>query len=169
MFNPLYKYRSRIRCLIVLIASIIGLCLGLGAPWNTKIPTQHPHWWFPNFGSLSVQAMQVQTATYKIYLPIIRGWHLTGNYPIVFVSQRSPPTGSIYWNVPKDMPGVGPYSRFRVAAPGKLMVREPNGALRILIDGSNPTPASLNLSDVNAPDVSYDGTKLIFAGLPSGS
>jgi Tol biopolymer transport system component len=49
------------------------------------------------------------------------------------------------------------------------MIREANGDLRILVDGSNPTAASLNLIDVNAPDVSYDATKIVFAGLPAGS
>ncbi|MBL0052728.1 MAG: PD40 domain-containing protein [Bacteroidetes bacterium] len=34
-----------------------------------------------------------------------------------------------------------------------------------MIDGSNPNLASLNLVDVNGPDVSYDGTQILFAGL----
>src|SRR5690606_10019218 len=38
-----------------------------------------------------------------------------------------------------------------------------------LINGANPTTASLNLIDVNAPDVSYDGTRIVFAGLPQGN
>ena len=65
------------------------------------------------------------------------------------------------------MPGVGAYSRFTVAAPGQLIIRESNGTLRILIDGNKPTSASKQLIDVNAPDVSYDGTTLVFAGLPA--
>lgn len=92
----------------------------------------------------------------------------TGNYAIVFVSRKIPPNGSIYMST-GSMPGVGPYSRFQVSAPGKLMVREANGTLRTLIDGANPTAASLNLIDVNAPDVSYNGTKIVFAGLVAGS
>lgn len=88
---------------------------------------------------------------------------------LVFVSRQIPSQGSIFWIVPKDMPGVGPYSRVRPAAPGKLMVRKRDGTLRTLIDGSNPTAASLNLIDVNAPAVSYDGTKIVFAGLPAGT
>lgn len=88
---------------------------------------------------------------------------------IVFVSRQIPNGGSIYWDAPKDMPGVGPHSRFRVAAPGKLLVRESNGQLRTLVDGANPTVASLNLIDVNAPDVSYDGNTIVFAGLPEGN
>jgi hypothetical protein len=92
-----------------------------------------------------------------------------GNYGIVFVSRRIPGNGSVYYSATGSMPGVQPYSRFEVAAPGKLLVREANGSLRTLIDGSNPTAASLNLIDVNAPDVSYDGTRIIFAGLPAGT
>ncbi len=88
----------------------------------------------------------------------------SGIPPLVFVSRAIPRTGTIYWDAPADMPGVGPYSRFRVAAPGRLTVLEPDGSLRVLIDGSNPGPASLNLIDVNAPDVSYDGRKIVFAG-----
>ena len=41
--------------------------------------------------------------------------------------------------------------------------------MRTLIDGSGPGPASLHLIDVNAPDVSYDGMRIVFAGLPAGS
>jgi hypothetical protein len=88
--------------------------------------------------------------------------------PIVFVSRQIPRGGSIYWDVPDEMPGVGPRSRFRVAAPGKLIIREPSGSMRVLVDGSNPSAASLDLIDVNAPDVSYDGRTIVFAGLPSG-
>jgi hypothetical protein len=88
--------------------------------------------------------------------------------PIVFVSRRINDNGSIYWDAAKDQPGVGAHSRFRPAAPGKLLIRETNGEVRVLVNGENPTPASLNLIDVNAPDVSYDGTRIVFAGLPRG-
>jgi hypothetical protein len=88
---------------------------------------------------------------------------------IVFVSRQIRDEGSIYWDVPKTMPGVGPHSRFRPANPGKLLVREATGTIRTLIDGTNPTAASLNLIDVNAPDVSYDGQTIVFAGLPQGN
>jgi hypothetical protein len=84
---------------------------------------------------------------------------------IVFVSRQIQDRGSDYYTPAKDMPGVGAYSRFRLSAPGKLLIREPSGTLTTLIDGSNPTAATFNLIDVNAPDVSYDGTKIIFAGL----
>ena len=50
-------------------------------------------------------------------------------------------------------------------APGsKLMIRKANGTLITLIDGSNPGSASDNLIDVQSPDVSFDGTKIVFAG-----
>lgn len=91
------------------------------------------------------------------------------NFAVVFVSRQIPPKGSVYYHEGGSMPGVMPYARFQVAAPGKLLIRETNGSLRTLIDGSNPTAASLNLIDVNAPDVSYDGKKIVFAGIPAGS
>lgn len=88
--------------------------------------------------------------------------------PLVFVSRQIPPDGSVYWDVPAAMPGVGAHGRFRVAAPGKLMVRESDGALRVLVDGARPSAASLYLIDVNAPDVAYDGSRIVFAGLRYG-
>lgn len=107
-----------------------------------------------------------ESATHFVYLPFVTK---TGQPAIVFVSRQIPSQGSIYYDSAKDMPGVGPHSRFRVAAPGKLVVREPDGALRTLINGARPQASSLNLVDVNAPDVSYDGTRIVFAGLPQGS
>ncbi len=105
--------------------------------------------------------------TWTLYLPLVLS--PGGGDALVFVSRQIPNQGSIYWNVPNDQPGVGPHSRFRVAAPGQLVVREADGTLRILVDGSQPTSASLFLIDVNAPDVSYDGTTIVFAGLPAGA
>ena len=88
--------------------------------------------------------------------------------PVVFVARQIPEKGTVYWDQPKGMPGVGPYSRFELAAPGYLLLLQPDGAVNTLIDGANPTDASYNLIDVNAPDVSYDGTQILFAGLPQG-
>jgi hypothetical protein len=90
-------------------------------------------------------------------------------FPIVFVSRQIPDRGTIYWDVPKDQPGVGGHSRFRPAAPGQLLVREIDGTIRTLIDGATASAATLDLVDVNAPDVSYDGQWIAFAGLRSGS
>lgn len=89
--------------------------------------------------------------------------------PIVFVSRQVLPDGSIYWDVAKGMPGVGPASRVRPAAPGKLLVLETNGDVRALVDGAAPSAASGFLIDVNAPAVSYDGAWIAFAGLRQGN
>ena len=92
--------------------------------------------------------------------------------PIVFVSRPTQPGGSAYWPAdkggPRDMPGVGPRNRVRPAPPGRLLVLEADGKLRTLVDGGKPTPASLQLVDVNGPSVSYDGKQIVFAGLPMG-
>jgi hypothetical protein len=88
--------------------------------------------------------------------------------PIVLVSRQILPDGSIYWDVPKGLAGVGPASRVRPAAPGRLLVLETDGTLRVLVDGAAPSAASLQLVDVNAPAVSYDGQWIAFAGLPAG-
>lgn len=87
---------------------------------------------------------------------------------IVFVSRQIPDRGTVYWDVPNAMPGVGPYARIRPAAPGKLLARESTGRVRTLVDGANPRAESLFLIDVNAPAVSYDGKTIVFAGLPQG-
>ena len=87
---------------------------------------------------------------------------------IVFVSRQIQEQGSIYWDVPKDMPGVGAHSRVRPAAPGRLVVHEPDGTERVLVDGGAPGAATMGLVDVNGPSVSYDGQTIVFAGLPEG-
>lgn len=112
----------------------------------------------------------VQQEDEQIFLPIVRSVpNLTNGKVVLFVSRQIPQMGTVYWNVPKGMPGVGPFSRFQVAAPGKLLLRNANGTIQTLLDGSNPTAATLNLIDVNAPDVSYDGQTIVFAGLPQGA
>ncbi len=106
-----------------------------------------------------------------IFLPLVSSQEYSAEgipSPIVFVSRSINDNGSAYWDAAKDQPGVGAHSRFRPAAPGKLLIRELSGAIRVLVDGSKPTPASLDLIDVNAPDVSYNGKQIVFAGLPKG-
>lgn len=128
-----------------------------------------------HFGALLIVLMAMATPLQglaqiepggRVFLPVIGH---EGFPALVFVSRQILSEGTIYWDVPKDMPGVGTHSRFRPAAPGRLLIREPNGSLRTLIDGTRPTTATLNLIDVNAPDVSYDGKTIVFAGLPAGS
>ena len=60
-----------------------------------------------------------------VFLPLISvPPALTNSKAVVFVSRQIPAMGTVYWNVPKGLPGVGPFSRFQVAAPGKLLMRE---------------------------------------------
>lgn len=88
--------------------------------------------------------------------------------PLVFVSRAIPPDGSKFdANPTNSYPGVGGYSRFVSAGPGKLQILSTNGQVTTLLDGNRPRPP-FNLVDFNAPDVSYDGTTIVFAGLPSG-
>lgn len=116
-------------------------------------------------------ALAVAAATVISVAPY-RWTHVVNSAPaldsVVFVSRQIPPDGSIYLPSAHDMPGVGARSRFRVAAPGRLLVRESDGRVRALVDGARPSSASLSLIDVNAPDVSYDGKRIVFAGLPAG-
>ena len=86
--------------------------------------------------------------------------------PIVFVSRQIPVDGSKFFapsTGTNSYPGVGDYSRFVSAGPGQLQVLYPNGTLKTLLDGNTPDPV-YHLVDFNAPDVSYDGTKIVFAG-----
>lgn len=64
---------------------------------------------------------------------------------------------------------TGPAGQFGTGLPkfapkSKLMIRRGDGALTTLVDGANPGPATGNLIDVQSPDVSFDGTKILFAG-----
>lgn len=181
------RYATHIRRLVASVVSLtltIGSALAFIAPAEIAIsqetePTPTPE--APVAGSdpgstiTTVDAAVDAAAnlTPRAYVPAVSNGPqpVSANIPwaVVFVSRQIPDRGSIYYAPAKDQPGVGAHSRFRVAAPGKLLVREPNGAIRTLIDGSKPTAASLYLIDVNAPDVSYDGTQIVFAGLPQGN
>lgn len=88
--------------------------------------------------------------------------------PILFVSRQIPCCGSVYMAGAKALPGVGPLSKYQVAAPGYLCLLQPDGTIDTLIDGSNPTAESLFLIDVSAPAVSWDAQRIAFAGLPEG-
>lgn len=161
---------ARIRQLVAATVSLtlaIGGALAFVAPAETAISQEAAMQ--PEGAAATANAAAELTP--RAYVPIVSAAQFGAgvNWPVVFVSRQIPDRGSIYYAPAKDQPGVGPHSRFRVAAPGKLLVREPDGAIRTLVDGSNPTAASLYLIDVNAPDVSYDGTRIVFAGLPQGS
>ena len=145
--------------------------------WCSENLYRHPRVWAdPSpFATVPPPSATILPNANKVYMPLVAkpDTHTssapTNNQRIVFVSRQILPHGSIYWDKTNDLPGVGPYSRFRNAAPSQLIIRETNGDLTILLDGSHPTAASFNLIDVNAPDVSYDATQIVFAGLPSGN
>jgi hypothetical protein len=88
--------------------------------------------------------------------------------PMVFVSRQRPLEGSWYWDEPRGMPGVGGHTRTRATPPGRLVIRETNGVITVLVDGANPTNASLDLVDVSAPHVTHDGESILFAGIGDG-
>ncbi|MCC6751810.1 MAG: PD40 domain-containing protein [Deltaproteobacteria bacterium] len=115
-------------------------------------------------GALRCTACALDTSACTASPPVVPPQGLS----VVFVSRQIPTTGSPYLAGSKGMPGVGSFSRFQVAAPGRLLIRLADGSLRTLVDGAKPSAATLNLIDANAPDVSYDGTKIVFAGLPAG-
>jgi hypothetical protein len=126
------------------------------------------HWvsgkgrWYSSIGLALLIAASVS--------PVTPSGQSTLTDPIVFVSRQIPEDGSDFlpgMTEDRAMPGVGGRERFRIAAPGRLLVRESDGTLRTLVDGAAPTQASRHLIDVSAPAVSYDGTSIAFAGLPA--
>lgn len=76
--------------------------------------------------------------------------------PIVFVS-RGPVLRADGERVPGAIPGIGPRDR-AAAVGGRLVVREPDGSLRTLVNA----PA---LFDVADPCVSWDARRILFSGL----
>src|SRR5205823_4643590 len=61
-------------------------------------------------GATAAAAPAASANTVSVFLPLVS--HANNSVPpLVFVSRQIPPDGSIYWNVPKDMPGVGTHSR----------------------------------------------------------
>lgn len=72
----------------------------------------------------------------------------------IFPNDLSPPTGLL----------VG-MSKFAPAS--RLLRREPDGSVHVLVDTGKPSGHPLNplgLRDLQAPDVSFDGTRIVFAG-----
>lgn len=72
----------------------------------------------------------------------------------IFRNELGPP-GQLTTGVDKFAPG------------SKLIIREPDGRLRVLIDTAKPPGDPLNplgLRDLQSPDVSFDATKIVFAG-----
>lgn len=83
--------------------------------------------------------------------------------PIVFVSRNHEANGNIFYPQAGLLPGMGPYSRFKVVG-GKLMVREVSGNVYALID-STMLFGNTRIIDVQQPCVHWNGEKIVFAGI----
>jgi len=86
-------------------------------------------------------------------------------YPIVFVSRNLEHIGSIYYPQAGLLPGMGPFSRFKIVG-GRLLVREANGTLRVLVD-STMNFSGISLVDVSDPCVYWDASRIVFSGTES--
>ncbi len=83
--------------------------------------------------------------------------------PIVFVARNIQPNGNLYYPQSSLLPGMGPFSRFKVVG-GRLIVRESNGAVRVLVD-SSMSFNGIHIVDVCSPCVFWDTSKILFAGV----
>jgi hypothetical protein len=84
-------------------------------------------------------------------------------YPIVFVSRNLEQNGSIFYPQAGLLPGMGPFSRFKVVG-GRLLVREANSTIRVLVD-STMNFGGISLIDVSDPSVHWSASKIVFAGV----
>src|SRR5262245_51411059 len=80
-----------------------------------------------------------------------------GRPPVVFVSRNLPvlPDPSVRLNAVER------------ADSGRLLVLEPGGSTRVLVDGAANVPAAGAPTDAMDPDVSYDGQRIVFSGYSS--
>src|SRR5438128_4456150 len=85
-----------------------------------------------------------------------------GDTPVVFVSRNLVQNGNYYYPASGLLPGMGPFSRFKVVG-GRLLVRESNGNVRVLVD-STMVFNGIRLVDVSDPCVYWDATRIVFAG-----
>lgn len=90
-------------------------------------------------------------------------------YDFLFLSRQIPAEGSVYYAPARALPGVGSFSRFQVASPGFMLIKRVNGQVDTLLNGASPQSSTLNLIDVSAPSLSYDGLQVVFAGLVNGN
>jgi hypothetical protein len=73
--------------------------------------------------------------------------------PIIFVSRGF-----------EKVPSSSRTAAVERALDGKLLVREPSGAIRVLADASDPAAPALTPLDVSDPAVSYEGDRVVFSG-----
>ncbi|MCS6840517.1 MAG: hypothetical protein NZ699_08975 [Roseiflexus sp.] len=87
--------------------------------------------------------------------------------PLVFVARSRLATSDYLF--PRDLGPAGHMiTGMTKFAPGsKLLIRDPSGQLRVLIDTARPAGDPLNplgLRDVQSPNVSFDARRIVFAG-----
>ncbi|HEX2787957.1 MAG TPA: T9SS type A sorting domain-containing protein [Ignavibacteria bacterium] len=85
------------------------------------------------------------------------------NSPIVFVSRNPASNGNIFFPQAGLLPGMGGFSRFK-APGGRMLIRETNGNVITLLD-SIKIINGIRLIDVQQPCVSWDGLRILFAGI----
>jgi hypothetical protein len=83
--------------------------------------------------------------------------------PIVFVSRNLQKNGNQYYPQSGLLPGMGPFSRFKVVG-GRLLVRKSNGSTRTLVD-SIISFNGITLIDVQQPRVLWNASKIVFSGI----
>lgn len=158
------------RCSLLLMLAACFALLGCAAPGSGTDAVSGQG---SRNAPTSVLAQESTAESTQINLPMVIGSVGPDEgedvFGVVFVSRQIPLNGSIYYPEGGLLPGTGSYSRFTAAPPAKLLILEPDGTLKTLIDGSASGAHSLYLIDVNAPDVSYDGRQIVFAGLPDGA
>lgn len=91
--------------------------------------------------------------------------NFAAEYPVVFVSRNMVSGGNLLYPQATLIPGMGPYARFS-APGGKLVILQTNGDLFTLVDSTKDFNG-IKLVDVQQPSVSYDGKKIVFAGVES--
>jgi len=87
--------------------------------------------------------------------------------PIVFVARSHLATPDYIFRKEVGPPGQLTTGIDSFAPGSKLLLRDPDGTLRILVDTAQPAGSQLNplgLKDVAGPDVSFDATRIVFAG-----
>lgn len=83
--------------------------------------------------------------------------------PIVFVSRNHQTGGNIHFPSAGLLPGMGPFSRFKVVG-GRLLIRQTNGSIETLVD-STKSFNGISLIDVQQPCVHWDGNRILFSGV----
>lgn len=87
--------------------------------------------------------------------------------PLVFVARAHLATQDAVFNNERGPAGQLTSGLDKFAPGSRLVIREPEGNMRVLLDTSKPAGDALNpagLRDLQSPDVSFDATRIIFAG-----